>query len=255
MNQLKIVSLVPSLTLLLADLGLQDALVGRTRFCIHPEHIVKQIAVVGGTKQADLQKIRILKPDMILANKEENDKEQILQLQKEFSVLVTDVKNPEDNYRMIAKIGKLTNKEKEANDLIKTTRKNFSELQTYVSALPALNCLYLIWRKPYMSIGRDTFIHSMLHEAGLKNMFGHQTRYPIVQNLETSYFSKCELVLLSSEPYPFAEKHSAEIRQLLPKAMVMLVNGEYFSWYGSRIKDTPAYLKTLLQTIHEQNSL
>ena len=100
-----------------------------------------------------------------------------------------------------------------------------------------------------MTIGKDTFIHSLLETMGCKNMFAHQTRYPIIHNLQTSYFSKCQLVLLPSEPYPFSEKHLAEIQEQLPNAKVILVDGEYFSWYGSKIRDTPAYFKMLSERI------
>lgn len=253
MRTLRIVSLVPSLTLLLADLGLQDSLVGRTKFCIHPKDLVKDIPIIGGTKQIDIQKIRILNPDLIIANKEENEKEQINQLQKEYKILVTDIKNLDDMYIVIDKIGKLTNTEHSATEIIDIIKTNFEELAKFTSTLPTLNCLYLIWRNPYMSIGKDTFIHSMLASMGMKNMFSHQTRYPIIQNLETSYFQKCDIVMLSSEPYPFTDKHIPEIRKQLPNTKILVVNGEFFSWYGSKSKDAPLYFKSLLEAIHEQN--
>ena len=101
--------------------------------------------------------------------------------------------------------------------------------------------------------GKDTFIHSILKTIGLKNMFAHQTRYPIINNLQTSYFANCQLVLLSSEPYPFSEKHITEIQSQLPNAKILLVDGEYFSWYGSKMIDAPNYFKQLLADIHEQN--
>ena len=254
MKQQKIISLVPSITLLLFDLGLENNIAGRTKFCIHPKEKVKNIPTVGGTKNIDIQKIKSLQPDLIFANKEENVKEQIETLKTEFKVVITDVKNLEENYKMIEKIGKLTNTGTKAAEIIEQTKLNFKTLEENISEFPdfQFNTLYLIWRKPYMTIGKDTFIHSMLETIGLKNMFGHQTRYPIIHNLQTSYFKKCELVLVSSEPYPFTKLHIKEIQEQMPDAKIIMADGEFFSWYGSKIKDAPAYFKNLLNTINEQ---
>lgn len=255
MKNQKIISLVPSITLLLFDLGLENEIIGRTKFCIHPENKIKTIPTVGGTKNIDVQKIKALQPTLIFANKEENEKKDIELLKQVFNVIVFDVKNLEDNYRMISKIGKLTNSEIKANKIIEQTKTNYNELKKGIFKFSnhQINTLYLIWRKPYMTIGKDTFIHSMLEKIGVKNMFAHQTRYPIIHNLQTSYFSKCQLVLLSSEPYPFTEKHIREIQEQLPNAKIILVDGEYFSWYGSKMINAPTYFQELLKTIHEQN--
>lgn len=249
MSTLKIISLVPSITLLLCDLGLDKNIVGRTKFCIHPKEKVQAIPVIGGTKNTDLHKIQMLHPDIIFATKEENEKEQVDILKRQFKVVVFDIKNLEDNYKMIEKIGKLTATENKAIEIINQTTQNFKAFKNALS--PALlPSLYLIWRKPYMSVGRDTFIHAMLETIGLKNMFAHQTRYPIIQNLQTSYFANCRLVLLSSEPYPFTEKHIKEIQEQLPQAQILLVDGEYFSWYGSKMLEAPDYFQQLLQKIN-----
>ncbi len=256
MQNQKIISLVPSITLLLCDLELEQSIVARTKFCILPAEKVKKIPTIGGTKNVDITKIKILQPTIIFATKEENEKQDIQQLKQDFNVVIFDVKNLEDNYKMIAKIGKLTNTDTKANEIIEQTKLNFILLKKYSDALKAyrtLSTLYLIWRKPYMTIGKDTFIHSMLEEIGLKNMFGHQTRYPIIQNLQTSYFAKCQLVLLSSEPYPFAKQHIKEIQEQLPNAKILLVDGEYFSWYGSKILNAPFYFQDLIKTINEQS--
>ena len=251
----KIISLVPSITLLLFDLGLENSIIGRTKFCIHPKEKVKQIPTIGGTKNIDIEKIKTLQPTIIFATKEENEKVQIIELKKIFNVVIFDVKNLDDNYNMIAKIGKLTSTEIKATEIIEQTKLNFEHLKNINSpSLPiAIGTLYLIWRKPYMTIGKDTFIHAMLETIGLKNMFAHQTRYPIIQNLQTSYFAKCELVLLSSEPYPFTQNHINEIQEQLPNAKILLVDGEYFSWYGSKMMNAPKYFNELIKTIEQQS--
>ncbi len=254
MSQLKIISLVPSITLLLFELGLENNIVGRTKFCIQPKEKAPSIPTIGGTKNIDQQKIKLLQPTIIFATKEENEKEQINQLKQDYKVVVFDIKNIDDNYKIIEKIGKLTSTEQKANEIIQQTKSNFQELEQHLNAatIKELNTMYLIWRKPYMTIGKDTFIHAMLETIGFKNMFAHQTRYPIIHNLQTSYFTKCQLVLLSSEPYPFTEKHIAEIQEKLPHAKIVLVDGEYFSWYGSKMISAPIYFKTLITSIHEQ---
>lgn len=255
MSYSRIISLVPSITLLLADLGLAKNIVGRTRFCIHPEAIVKHIPTVGGTKNADLQKIIALDPDLIIANKEENERSQIEILQRRFRVLVTDVQDMEDNYRMIAGIGQLTGTVDKAVSIISASRQHFSDLSAYVTAssFPVLNALYLIWRKPWMSVGGDTFIHNNMKMLGLRNILEDTTRYPVIEDL-AAHSAKCDLVLLSSEPYPFSSKHIPEIRKHLPKSRILLVDGECFSWYGSRMLDAAAYFRDLLPEIHEQKS-
>jgi ABC-type Fe3+-hydroxamate transport system substrate-binding protein len=245
---MKIISLVPSITLLICDLGLENQIVGRTKFCIHPAGKVKKIPIVGGTKNVDFQKIQLLNPDIIFSTKEENTKEDILALKKSFKVIVFEVDNLADNYKMIEKIGKLTQTEAKAQLIIQQTKAKFEELIS--SFRPSnLPTLYFIWRKPYMTVGKDTFIHSLLAAMGLKNMFEHQTRYPIIQNLKTSYLEKCKLILLSSEPYPFSEKHIKEFQEQLPQAQILLVDGEFFSWYGSKMIDAPKYFKEILSKI------
>lgn len=256
MKELRIISLVPSITLLLFDLGLEKNIVGRTKFCVHPKEKTNSIPVIGGTKNTDYIKIKALQPTIIFANKEENEKAQIVQLKMTAKVVVTDVKNLEDNYKMIAQIGKLTQTENKAKKIISETKQNFEDLKKSMIKLSndQINTLYLIWRKPYMTIGKDTFIHSILETIGLKNMFGHQTRYPVIHNLQTSYFANCKLILLSSEPYPFSGKHIQEIQEQLPNTKILLVDGEYFSWYGSKMLHAPDYLKKLLSDFFEQNT-
>lgn len=243
--------MVPSITLLLCDLGLENDIVGRTKFCIHPKDKIKNIPTIGGTKNIDILKVKALQPTIIFSAKEENEKEDIQTLQKEFKVVIFDVRNLDDNYKMIEKIGKLTTTENKAAEIIEQTKLNFNLLQSFIFKFSnhQINTLYLIWRKPYMTIGKDTFIHSLLETIGLKNMFAHQTRYPIIHNLQTSYFANCKLVLLSSEPYPFSEKHITEIQAQLPKAKILLVDGEFFSWYGSKMITAPDYFKQLLSSI------
>ena len=240
----RIVSVVPSQTELLFDLGLENEILGITKFCIHPKEICQTKAIVGGTKNLNLEKIISLQPDLIIANKEENVKEQIELLAEKFPVWLTDVNNYNDALQMIADLGKITHSSEKANSISQS-------IQEQLSA-PIFNdkkkAIYLIWKSPFMTIGGDTFIDSMMHKAGFENTFHHITRYPEIE-LETIANSDCEFVLLSSEPYPFAQKHVDEMQAVLPNKKIIIVDGEMFSWYGSRMLKSAAYFKELSTTL------
>ncbi|MEO7924292.1 MAG: helical backbone metal receptor [Chitinophagaceae bacterium] len=237
----RIISLVPSQTELLFDLGLDEEVVGITKFCVHPEQWFTNKIRVGGTKQLKMDIIRQLEPDLIIANKEENVKEQIEELQQHFPVWVSDVNDLGSAYEMIDKIGYLTGTSSRAIEIITGIKKGFSELQT-INDKP--QTIYLIWQDPYMTVGGDTFIHTMLDAAGLDNLYAGKTRYPEIEPVELLAM-KPGLLLLSSEPYPFKQKHVDELQQLLPHTRIMLVDGELFSWYGSRLQYSPAYFSRL----------
>ncbi len=242
----RIVSLVPSQTELLYDLGLANETTGITKFCVHPEQWVNNKTKVGGTKTIDSGIIHQLQPDLIIANKEENVKEQIEQLALSYNVWLTDVNNFEDALEMIKDIGELTGKEKEASLLIKEINTAFDQFTPKHQAQNSkLQTAYLIWQKPYMTVGGGTFINDMLLKCGLVNIFANKSRYPAVtiNDLQTA---NCQLLLLSSEPYPFKQKHIDELSSLLPLTKIILVDGEFFSWYGSRLLIAPGYFLKLI---------
>lgn len=240
----KIISLVPSQTELLFDLGLENSIIGITKFCIHPEHFKKTKQIIGGTKNLNLEKIRQLKPDLIIANKEENEFDQITELKNEFPVFVSDVKTVDSAYEMMRLIGKITNSDLKAEELINTIISKRSELPSS----PFRSCIYLIWKDPYLTVGGDTFINSMLREAGFENCFADVVRYPEV-SVDEIIEKEPEFVFLSSEPYPFKKEHETELQKKLPRSRVICVNGELFSWYGSRMQLAFAYFNALQQRI------
>ncbi|MFM6923995.1 MAG: helical backbone metal receptor [Ferruginibacter sp.] len=241
----RIISLVPSQTELLYHLGLNTETIGITKFCIHPQAWFKTKSRIGGTKTLDTEKIRQLKPDLVIANKEENVQEQVEALATDFPVWVTDVNNLDDALEMIADIGILTGKQAAAITLTAHIRKAFSEIP---SNSKQVKTAYLIWRKPYMTVGGDTFIHNMLQRCGFENIFAAKARYPEtgIAELQTA---DCQLLLLSSEPYPFKQLHIDELSSQLPGTKIILVDGELFSWYGSRLLQSPAYFKQLIARI------
>ena len=237
----KIISLVPSQTELLWSLGLQQQVTGITKFCVHPQQWFTTKTRVGGTKMLNRDLIKKLSPDLIIANKEENVKEQIEILASEFDVWVTDVNTLEDALMMILDLGQLTHTESIASELVASIKKNFYQLQP---AHPSIPAVYLIWKDPYMTVGGDTFINNMMKRCGYQNMYEAKKRYPVV-SLQELKESNCQLILLSSEPYPFTLKNVDQLQQQFPGKKIILVDGEMFSWYGSRLLETPLYLKKL----------
>lgn len=243
----RIVSLVPSQTELLFDLGLGEKIAGITKFCVHPKNWLKEKTIIGGTKKIHFDKIAALQPDLIIANKEENVKEQVDALRQLAPVWTSDISTLEDAYEMISKIASVTGTEEQSFRILQNIRTAFNRLRNQPGNInQAIKTVaYLIWQDPLMTVGRDTFIHDMLCHANLRNVFADQLRYPQItltdlQNMNPDY------LFLSSEPYPFALKHIQSFQQQLPHTKVQLVDGEMFSWYGSRLQYVPTYLSGLL---------
>ncbi|HYK46668.1 MAG TPA: helical backbone metal receptor [Parafilimonas sp.] len=243
----RIISLVPSITELLFDLGLQNKVVGITKFCIHPDAWCRMKTRVGGTKNVNTDLIASLHPDLIIANKEENVKEQIEQLQNFAPVWVSDVSNLEDAVKMIHQIGELTATSTKAKEIVETIEGNF-RLLAGTSNMNRRTVCYLIWQHPYMTVGGDTFIHDMLQRCGFENVFAHSLRYPEV-SVEQIATAGCDAILLSSEPYPFKQQHAEELQKIFTKSSIKLVDGEMFSWYGSRLIPAASYLQNLVKEL------
>lgn len=239
----RIVSLVPSQTELLVDLGLRDSIVGVTKFCVHPENLRQEKTVVGGTKQVKIQNIKSLKPDIILCNKEENTPEMVTELEQIAPVHVSDIQTLDDNNRLILDYGKLFGVEEKAKALVDKIEVEKAQFQSLISGQPKLRVAYLIWRDPWMAVGRDTFIHHMLEVCNFDNVFKDKDRYP---EIDINNLPEVDLLLLSSEPYPFKTKHLEEIP--LPKEKIKFINGEFFSWFGSRMRYAFDYFKDLFKS-------
>lgn len=238
----RIVSLVPSQTELLVHLGLADAIVGVTKFCVHPSTLRKEKIIVGGTKTVHFNKITALNPDVIICNKEENTKEIVEACTKIAPVWVSNVVTLDDNNLMILLLSKIFNKEAEAVKLVSNIQTAQADFLSFMENKPLKKVAYCIWKNPYMVAGNDTFINCLLRLNKFENIFENKDgRYPEVlkEDLKTA-----EVVLLSSEPFPFNNKHVQELKNEL-RCEVRLVDGEYFSWYGSRLKDAFKYFKSL----------
>lgn len=237
----RIVSLVPSLTELLFDLGLGAHVVGRTKFCIHPADQVQTAKRVGGTKKFQIDQIMALSPDLIVCNKEENYREGVELLSEHHRVLVTEIYTLDDALRVNAELGYLTKTENRALAINQEIINGFSQIPVHPEKPKVA---YVIWDDPLMVVGKQTFIDDMIKAAGFLNAFDNQERYPVIthQNLAEAAPDR---IFLSSEPFPFGDNHVKQFAALVPSAQIELVDGELFSWYGSRLTKSAAYFRTL----------
>lgn len=224
----RIISLVPSQTEFLMDIG--APIIGRTKFCIHPEGRVEQIPIIGGTKNFRLDVIRQLKPDLIIGNKEENYEEGIAELEKEFPVWMSDIKSLDDAYTMMSSVGKMCDRDHESNQLIAGCQQAMKNVQNSRSG----RVIYLIWKNPWMVAGRNTFIDHMLLHLGYENLIVEE-RYPTITEEEMVTLNP-DYLFFSSEPYPFKEADVSVIQKKHSSIQCQIVDGELFSWYGSRLK-------------------
>lgn len=235
----RIVSLVPSQTELLAHFGLDEGVVGITKFCIHPPHWQKQKKIIGGTKNFDFKAIEALTPDLIIANKEENYKEGLVKLEEKYPVWVSDIVTLTDAFSMVKSVGEMTGRGENGSQLISEIETAFQQIIKKES----LRVLYLIWHKPWMAAGKDTFINSMITETGWVNCVT-ESRYPCLSVEEIKTLNP-DVILLSSEPFPFREMHGEEIQAMCPASRILYIDGEMFSWYGSRLLQAPEYFNSL----------
>ena len=254
----RIISLVPSQTELLYDLGLEDRIIGITKFCVHPYHFKSTKKIVGGTKKVHYEKIRLLQPDIIICNKEENTLEIVAELSKICPVWVTNIVSVEDNFQMIADFGQLFNCRTEAQKWSDKLAFILSDFKKFIKDKPVKKVAYFIWANPYMVVGSDNYINEMLQLNRFENVYDtsnselarHKNpevsgRYPEIDIKKMRIQGDPELVLLSSEPFPFQEEHASEIERYSEYAKPIFVDGEMFSWYGSRLLKALDYFRVL----------
>lgn len=242
----RVVSLVPSQSEFLTTIGLGERLVGVTKFCIHPESLKTQAQIVGGSKHFHIHKVLALKPDLVIGNMEENSKELIEELAAEVPVFMTRIEDVEDAFDMMIAVGGCCDLAQSAKSMVKVLKTEWQKLKPLQ---PPKRVAYLIWKDPWMAAGNLSYINDVLGRLGLINVFDSAagSRYPEF-SLEELSGLKPEEVYLSSEPYPFKEKHLTELQKVLPETTLRLVDGEMFSWYGSRMKPALAYFRELLKT-------
>ncbi|MDG1277510.1 MAG: helical backbone metal receptor [Algoriphagus sp.] len=234
----RIISLVPSQTELLVDLGLEDRIVGVTKFCVHPKGLRKGKTIIGGTKNYRFDLIDELDPYLIIGNKEENDQEGIEILMKKYPVWMSDIYTLADSLGMILRLGEIFKVEEKTKSITDRIQSDFLE-----KPIRKGSAVYLIWNNPIMAAGSRTFINEMLFWAGFENLT-KENRYPEISREELKQLNP-DYLLLSSEPFPFKAKHLEEFEELLPNTKIKLVDGELFSWYGSRLLRSKQYFESL----------
>jgi iron complex transport system substrate-binding protein len=245
----RVVSLCPSITETVFALGEGHRLVGRTEYCVQPPKEVSLLPTVGGTKSIRWDVLRDLKPDLILANQEENRREDVEQLRRMgIPVAVFFPKDLQTTANYIRDLATLLGADA-GGELMA------SELEAMIKHEPVqtANVAYLIWRKPWMVAGEDTFIHSLLEAGGLSNVFaGSEETYPVVTAADLKEANP-DLILLSSEPFPFEQKHRMELSKEtgLPVERFLLVDGQLLSWHGVRTLEGIRYARSLGRTPHE----
>ncbi|WP_077325614.1 ABC transporter substrate-binding protein [Virgibacillus siamensis] len=237
----RIVSFAPAITETMYCLKLDEELVGRTGFCIHPKDRVEQAAKVGGTKQVKLDRVHDLHPDLIIVEKEENTKEMVEQLEEHYPVYCFEVQTVENAYRMIRDLGEITDREKVAGKLENDIQSAFQQLPN----IDGTRVAYVIWKNPYMVAGGDTYINSLLQKIGFTNAFEtFGGRYPSVTE-EDLQQANLDYVFLATEPYPYKEKHLDEFQAMMPETIPDIIDGEMF-WYGGRMLNAVSYFNKKL---------
>lgn len=242
----RIVSLVPSQTEFLASLGLEEEVVGITKFCIHPEQWFRSKTRIGGTKNVNLDKVKSLQPDLIVANKEENTQKDIEALMEIAPVWISDIYTLDDAFEMMLSLGEICGKSELASEIAGKIRMQFEKFEAQLPAKIEGTVVYLIWKNPYMAVGSSTFIDHLLTRCGFQNLLVDQSRYPSWNPISDQ---APDFIFLSSEPYPFKNSDIEALKVLFPATHIQLVDGELFSWYGSRLLESVPYFEALIRSI------
>ena len=230
----RIASLVPSLTELLFALDLGQRVVARTGFCVHPAPAVRLIPKIGGTKDPDLARLRALAPTHLIVNVDENRRD-VVDAARAFvpHIVVTHPTAPDDNMRLFALFGAIFDREREAAALSGALIEALAEAQAAAAALPRERVLYIIWKDPWMTVTRATYVGATLAAAGMDVTPAHAAqRYPVVAT-DGDAWREADRILLSTEPFAFRERDRRSLAESTGKP-VSLIDGEWTSWYGAR---------------------
>ncbi|MBT8317550.1 MAG: ABC transporter substrate-binding protein [Lutibacter sp.] len=241
----RIISLVPSQTELLCSLALENELIGITKFCIHPYHLKSTKTIVGGTKKVDFEKIKELNPDFILCNKEENSYDFLPELEKIAPTYFSDVTTIQDSIDLILNLGIIFNRRTESKNLVEKISFKLTDFKQFIKNQPQRKVAYFIWAKPWMVAGNNTYINELLKLNKFENVYANMDRYPKIEIDKIRYDGDPEVIILSSEPFPFKDEHAMQIANFTNRAITVFGDGEFFSWHGSRLLLAFDYFKKL----------
>jgi ABC-type Fe3+-hydroxamate transport system substrate-binding protein len=251
----RIICLVPSITELLVDLGLNSAIAGITVFCIHPKNLKKQKVIVGGTKTIKVDKIKALNPDFIICNKEENTKEIVTTCKKITTTYVSDIYTIADTLNLIQQFGEIFCCNEEAKEIIIAIEKKYNNFLDFIHPQQIVNVVYFVWKNPWMVVANQTYINHLLHLNNFHNVFVDKERYPEVHLENIKKIKNLDVVFLSSEPYHFKEKDIISLQKKLKTTKIILVDGKFFSWYGTRLLNAFEYFKQLRKQLNSSLSI
>lgn len=241
----RIISLVPSLTELMFDMGLGKEIVGITNFCKHPFQLKSTKTMVGGPKNVNIDLIKSLNPDFILCAKEENTADTVAELEKIAPVFVAEVKSIQDTLYLIAVLGKILQRQTEATNILQKINYHLNDFKTFTKYLPRKKVAYFIWGNPWMVAGNDTYINDLLALNNFINVYENRERYPEVDITQIRKEGNPKIIFLSSEPYSFTDEDAFEIGRHSNHAKTIYVDGEFFSWYGTRLLKAIPYFKKM----------
>ena len=242
----RIVSLCPSITETLCELGLSDKIIACTDYCIHPIDKVKNINKIGGPKNFSEEKILKLSPDIIFAVKEENDANKIINISKKITTYVFDINSIKEGIELIKALGNIFEIQNIANVFIEKILEGYKNLPKVNSNI---QCLYLVWKNPYIAVGSGSFIDSVLNKLNLRNCLRNsEKKYPKINlnNFENNF----DLIILPSEPYRFSNKDIEELENVFPEKVIIKVDGEMFSWYGTHQLKSISYFDKFVEKLN-----
>jgi len=245
----RIISIVPSITELLFDLGVEDTIVGITSYCVHPFHFLTTKKSIGGTKKVNIERVKELAPDLIICNKEENTPEMVAALSEIAPVYVSEVNTISDSLELIQQLGNILSCRTEAKNLVSKINFKLDDFKLFMKDMPTRKAAYFIWAEPWMVAANNTFINEVLKLNKFDNIYQNLERYPTIPLEKIRFSGDPRVVLLPSEPFKFTDDHAFEIATYANRSMTVFADGEYFSWYGSRLLKAFDYFKQLQKKI------
>jgi ABC-type Fe3+-hydroxamate transport system substrate-binding protein len=246
---------VPSITELLVDLGLNSSIVGITKFCVHPKGLKNEKTIVGGTKTIKREKIISLNPDFIICNKEENTKAIVTTCKEITTTYVSDIYTIADTLSLIKQFSEIFCCYEEAKEITTVVEDCYNNFLGFIHPQQIINVVYFIWKNPWMVAANHTFINHLLKLNKFNNVFSHKERYPEIDIKSLKKVDNLDVIFLSSEPFPFQEKEYLEVQKMFENTKIILVDGECFSWYGTRLLYAFKYFKQLRNHLNSSFSI
>lgn len=246
----RIISLVPSLTETLYDLNLEENILGITKSCTHPVHFKHTKTIIGDVKDVEIEKIKDLQPHIVFCNKGENSLETIKKLQEFTQVYVTVVKTIDDSIRLVEKLGLILNRRVDAKLINHKINLKLEDFTQFIKEYDVKKAGYFIGYNPWVAAGDNTFINALLALNKFENIYTNkEDMYPIIEAKKIRLEGDPDFVFFPSHPFAFNDKHIFEMGRFTHHASAVYVDGQMFSWFGSRLIKSFDYFKSLRERI------